>query len=150
MPKARGAIVGFSDIHTRAHIYRAIIEGINFALMDGLYTMQKRGRVKIQKLFIAGGGSQSDTVCQITANMFGLPAYRIQTYEATGLGSALVAFASMGVYKDAYEAAAKMVHIKDEFLPDPKEREMYKFLFDEVFRKIFGKLLPLYKKNRGE
>jgi len=145
MPKARGAIVGFSDVHTRAHIYRAIIEGINFALMDGLYTMQRRGKVNIQKLFIAGGGSQSDVICQITANMFGLPAYRIQTYEATGLGSSLVAFVASGVYKDAYEAASKMVRIKDEFLPDQKERETYKFLFDEVFSKIFGKLLPLYK-----
>jgi len=145
MPKARGAIIGFSDAHTRAHIYRAIIEGINFALMDGLYTMQKRGKVNIKKLFIAGGGSQSDAICQIAANMFGLPAYRIQTYEATGLGSSMVAFVAMKVYADAYEAATKMVRIKDEFLPDRKEHETYKFLFDEVFSKVFGKLLPLYK-----
>jgi len=145
MPKARGAIIGFSDTHTRAHIYRAIIEGINFALMDGLYTMQRRGRLNIKKLFIAGGGSQSDAICQITASMFGLPAYRIQTYEATGLGSSIVAFTAKGIYADAYEAASKMVHIKDEFLPDPKEHEIYKILFNEIFNKIFSKLLPLYK-----
>jgi sugar (pentulose or hexulose) kinase len=145
MPKARGAIVGFSDVHTRGHIYRAIIEGINFALMEGLYTMEKRGKVNIKKLFMAGGGSQSDAICKITASMFGLPAYRIQTYEASGLGSSMVAFAATGVYSDVYEAAEKMVHIKDEFLPDYKEREKYKFLFENVFTKIFGKLLPLYK-----
>jgi len=145
MPKAKGAIVGFSDAHTRAHIYRAIIEGINFALMDGLYTMQKRGKVNIKKLFIAGGGSQSDEICQITASMFGLPVYRIQTYEATGLGSSIVAFAAMGIYADAHEAAANMIRVKDEFLPDQKEHETYQFIFDEVFSKIFGKLLPLYK-----
>lgn len=147
MPKSKGAIVGFSDNHTRAHLYRAIIEGINFALMDGLYTMQKqgKGRVKIEKLFLGGGGSQSNTICQITANMFGLPAYRIQTYEATGLGSSMVAFAATGVYADIFEAAKKMVHIKDEFLPNPKERETYKFLFEEIFSKIFDKMLPLYK-----
>jgi sugar (pentulose or hexulose) kinase len=146
MPKARGAIIGFSDVHSRAHIYRAIIEGINFALMDGLYTMQKRGKVTIQELFIAGGGSRSDAVCQITASMFGLPAYRIQTYEATGLGSSIVAFAAMGIYADPCEAAGRMVRIKDEFLPDHKEHETYKFLYDEVFSKVFGKLLPLYKR----
>jgi sugar (pentulose or hexulose) kinase len=145
MPKAKGAIIGFSDVHTRAHIYRAIIEGINFALMDGLYTMQKRGKVKIDKLFIAGGGSQSDVICKITASMFGLPVYRIQTYEATGIGSSMIAFTAMGVYADEYEAAKKMVHIKDEFLPNPKEHETYKFLYKEIFRKVFGKLLPLYK-----
>ncbi|MDR1868862.1 MAG: FGGY-family carbohydrate kinase [Treponema sp.] len=146
MPKARGAVVGFSDAHTRAHIYKAIVEGINFALMDGLYTMEKRGKVDIEKLFIAGGGSQSDAICQITASMFGLPAYRIQTYEATGLGSSMVAFTAMGIYADAYHAADKMVRIKDEFLPDKKEHETYKFLFYEVFSEVFGKLLPLYNK----
>ncbi|MGE5496050.1 MAG: FGGY-family carbohydrate kinase [Burkholderiales bacterium] len=147
MPKARGAIIGFSDIHTRAHIYRAIIEGINFALMDGLYTMERRGKVSIKKLFIAGGGSQSDEICRITANMFGLPLYRIQTYEATALGSSIVAFAAMGVYKSIQEATEAMVHIKDEFLPDMRVHSTYKALYDEVFSKIFGKLLPLYKKN---
>ena len=145
MPKSKGSIVGFSDIHTRAHIYRAIIEGINFALMDGLHTMEKRGRIKVKKLFLAGGGSQSDTICQITANMFGIPAYKTQTYEATGIGSAMVAFAAMGVHKDMFEAASKMVRVKKEFLPDPKEHEIYKFLFNDVFSKVFEKLLPLYK-----
>jgi len=145
MPKARGAIIGFTDAHTRFHIYRAIIEGINFALMDGLYTMQKRGKVKIKKLFLAGGGAQSDAVCQITANMFGLPAYRTQTHEAAGLGSAIVVFSAMGVYDDAYKAAEKMVKIKDVFIPDLKEHQTYQKLFNEVFEKIFSKLLPLYK-----
>ncbi len=147
MPKARGAIIGFSDIHTRIHIYRAIIEGINFALMDGLYTMQRRGKIKISKLFIAGGGSQSDEICRITANMFGLPVYRIQTYEATALGSAIVAFAAMGVFSNIQEAALSMVHIKDEFLPNMQEHNKYKKIFEEVFCKIFSRLLPLYKKN---
>jgi len=116
--------------------------------MDGLYTMERRGKVKIKKLFIAGGGSQSDEICQITANMFGLPVYRIQTHEATGLGSSIVAFVAMGVFPDVDEAITAMVHIKDEFLPDMKEHITYKKLFDEVFSKIFNKLLPLYKKTR--
>jgi sugar (pentulose or hexulose) kinase len=147
MPKARGAVIGFSDIHTRAHIYRAIIEGINFALMDGLFTMQRQGRVKIKKLFIAGGGSQSDEICRITASMFGLPVYRIQTYEAAGLGSAIVAFAAMGVHQNVRDAVEAMVHIKDEFVPDMREHEKYQAIFDNVFSRIFSKLLPLYKRN---
>jgi sugar (pentulose or hexulose) kinase len=146
MPKARGAIIGFSDVHTRAHIYRAIIEGINFALMDGLYTMERRGRVKIEKLFIAGGGSQSDEICRITANMFGLPVCRIQTFEASGLGSSIVAFAARGVYANAEEAISSMVRVKDEFLPDAREHEIYRSIFDGIFSRMFEKLLPLYKK----
>jgi len=147
MPKARGAAIGLSDAHTRIHLYRAIIEGINFALIDGLNTMQRRGKVKINKLFVAGGGSQSNEICRITANMFGLPVYRIQTYEAAGLGSSIVAFAAKGVYADIRQAVEAMVHVKDEFLPDMKEHEKYQAIFNEVFMKIFGRLLPLYKKN---
>jgi sugar (pentulose or hexulose) kinase len=130
MPKARGAIIGFSDIHSRIHIYRAIIEGINFALMDGLLTMQRRGKIKINKIFISGGGSQSDEICRITADMFGLPVYRIQTFEAAGLGSAIVAFTAMGVHKSIREAASAMVHLKDEFLPDMRVHQTYQAIFD--------------------
>ena len=110
--------------------------------------MERRGRIKIKKLFIAGGGSQSDEICQITSNMFGLPVCRIQTCEATGLGSSIVAFVAMGVYPAVNEAVAAMVHIKDEFLPDMKEHIIYKKLFNDVFLKIFDKLLPLYKKTQ--
>lgn len=147
MPRARGAIIGFSDVHTRLHIYRAIIEGINFALIDGMKTMEKRGRIKIETVFVSGGGSQSDEICQITANMFGLPVCRIQTFEAAGLGSSLVGFVSMGIYKNYEEAIAAMVHIKDTFVPDENEHILYARLFSEVFLKIFPALLPLYKKS---
>lgn len=147
MPKARGAVIGFSDIHTRIHIYRAIIEGINFAIMDGLRTMERRGRVKVKSLYVAGGGSRSDEICQITANMFGLPVYRIQTHEASGLGSSIVAFTAKKVFKDIEEALEAMVHIKDEFVPDMEENKLYEKLFNEVFKRIFPKLLPLYKIN---
>jgi sugar (pentulose or hexulose) kinase len=108
--------------------------------------MEKRGKVKIKKIFLGGGGAQSDVICQITSNMFGLPAFRTQTYEAAGLGSSMVAFTAMGVHRDIHEAAAKMVRIKDEFMPDMTEHKTYKHLFNDVFSKVFNKLIPLYKK----
>lgn len=147
MPKARGAVIGFSDVHTRIHIYRAIIEGINFALMDGLRTMEKRGGYKVQELFVAGGGAQSDEICQITADMFGLPVKRIQTHEASGLGSSIVAFAAKGVFPSVQAGVDAMVHVKDVFRPNPEDHSTYQHLFDDVFTKIFPKLLPLYKKS---
>lgn len=146
MPKAKGSAIGFSDVHTRIHIYRAIIEGLNFALMDGLYNLEKRSKTKIDCIYLGGGGSQSDEICQITANMFGLPTYRIQTYEACGLGSSMVAFVSKGIFKDYDEAIKSMVHIKDEFSPDMKEHKIYKKLYSDIFTKVFKKLKPLYKK----
>ena len=147
MPEARGAVIGFSDVHTRIHIYRAIIEGIGFALLDGLRTMEKRGKCKVTALYVGGGAAQSDEICRITANLFGLPVSRVQTYEASGLGSAIVAFAAMGVYRDIPDAVDHMVHTRDTFAPDAAEHAVYEKLYREVFTQIFGRLLPLYKKN---
>ncbi len=149
MPTARGAIIGVSDMHTRIHLYRAIIEGVGYALIDGLKTLEKRGHFKVKELFVAGGGSQSDEICQITANMFGLPVNRIQTYEASGLGSSMVAFIAKGIYDDMESAVNAMVQVKDHFVPDRKEYRLYKLLFNNIFRQIFPRLLPLYKKERS-
>ncbi|MCB2289845.1 FGGY-family carbohydrate kinase [Clostridium sp. CS001] len=145
-PTARGAIVGFNSSHTRIHIYRAIIEGINFALLEGLRVIERRGKFKVKELYMAGGGSQSDEICQITANMFGLPAHRIQTHEVCGLGSAMTSFVAKGIFKDLDEAAEHMSQIKDTFEPDMEEHRIYEKLFKEVFSAIFPRLLPIYKK----
>ena len=70
MPEAKGAVIGFGDVHTRVHIYRAIIEGINYALIEGLENIEKKSKVKVKRIAVSGGGSQSNAICQITADMF--------------------------------------------------------------------------------
>lgn len=146
MPNARGAVIGFSDVHTRIHLYRAIIEGINYALMDGLRLMEKRSGIRFKELTLGGGGSQSDEICQITANMFGIPVVRTQTYEATGLGSALVSFVGLGVYTSYEEAVAEMVVDCDRFEPDMKIHQIYQELYHDIFKHVFERLAPLYHK----
>ena len=145
-PDAKGAVIGFSDVHTRIHLYRSIIEGINFSMIEGLHLIEQKGKLKINKLYVTGGGSRSTEICQITANMFGLPVYRTQTHEVCGVGSSMVAFVSLGVYADYATAAKNMVHIRDEFLPDPAEHKIYRRLYRDVYCKVFGSLLPLYEK----
>jgi sugar (pentulose or hexulose) kinase len=146
MPFAKGSIIGFSDVHTRIHLYRALIEGINFALMTGLRGMEKRGGMQAKRLYVAGGGSQSAEICQITASQFGLPVYRTQTHEVTAIGAAMTAFVAEGVFSSYAEGIEAMVHIQDEFIPDPKTHSVYEELYSEIFEKIFEKLSPLYAK----
>jgi len=98
-PEAKGAIIGFSDSHTRAHLYRAIIEGIGYGLIGGLKCMEKRMKYKTEMLTVSGGGSSSNAVCQIVSDMFGLPVKRVQTYETSGLGAALTAFYGIGEFE---------------------------------------------------
>lgn len=145
-PNARGAIVGFSDVHTRAHIYRAIIEGIGFALIEGLNSMEKRGKVKIDEIYVGGGGSQSDEICQITADMFGLKVKRIQTHETCGLGSSMIAFVAKKEFESYEEAINSMCHDTDIFEPNMDIHKVYKHLYNDVYCKIYDRLQPLYKK----
>lgn len=144
-PLARGAIIGFGDVHTRAHIYRAIIEGINYALIEGIDDIENKSKVKLEKITISGGGSQSDAICQITADMLNRKVCRVQTYETSGLGAAIVGFVSLGIY-NSYEGAVKeMVHYKNVFTPQHKNVETYSKLYNKVYKKIYPKLKKLYK-----
>ncbi|NLX83614.1 MAG: carbohydrate kinase [Clostridiales bacterium] len=149
MPNARGSVIGFSDIHTRIHIYRSIIEGINFALMSGLNTMEKRADVKVEELRLGGGGSQSDEICQITANMFGIPAVRTQTHEVSGIGSAMAAFVGLGVFKSLKDGIQHMVHRQDVFEPNMQEHKIYRDIYQNIFLQVNDKLAPLYAKQKG-
>lgn len=147
-PNAKGSIIGWSDVQSKYHIYRAIIEGINYDLMYGLYTMERRGNQPIKEIYAGGGASVSDEICQITADMLGLPVNRIQTHEACGLGSSILAFVAMGEYKDVNEAINKMVRVKDKFEPDTKTHEFYQKMFKEIYSKLPKKLVPLYIKSK--
>lgn len=144
-PEARGSIVGFRDYHTKAHIYRAIIEGIGYALYDGMVSMEKRTGNKIKSLTISGGGSRSDEICQIMADIFGMPVRRIQTYEACGLGCALASYVAAGEFNSYEEAAASMVRYETPFMPDQKNHKIYSDIYNGVYKDLYKKLRPLYK-----
>jgi sugar (pentulose or hexulose) kinase len=145
-PEAKGAILGFTDIHTREHIYRAIIEGLNFALVDGLKRIEKKSGKRVEKIMISGGGSVSDTICQITADMFNLPVCRIQTYENSSLGAAMVGYVANGTYADYDEAIKGMVHIKDTFEPNKEVAKTYEQLYSQIHKDAYQHVKPLYKK----
>ena len=144
-PNARGAIVGFADHHTRHHLYRAIIEGILLELYHGLSTMEKRSKQTVRALYAGGGGARSDVVCQIAADLFGLPVSRIQTHEASAIGAAMVAFVATGVFPDYDEAISHMVQMKDTFAPDPENHEIYMDYYRAAYAKLPDRLRPVEK-----
>jgi sugar (pentulose or hexulose) kinase len=144
-PEARGAIIGFGDVHTRAHIYRAMLEGLAYALREGRERTEKRSGVKVTDLRIAGGGSQSNAAMQLTADIFGLPAGRPHVYEASGLGAAMDAAVGIKIHPDFKSAVKEMTHLGDVFDPKKETREIYDRLYNDVYLKMFDKLKPLYR-----
>src|SRR5690606_22424110 len=107
-PEARGAIVGFNDVHTRAHVYRSILEGLAYALREGKERSEKRSGIPITELRAAGGGSQSNATMQLTADVFGLPVARPHLYETSGLGAAMDVAVGLRLHPDFSTAVAEM------------------------------------------
>ncbi len=144
-PEAKGSIIGFGDVHTRAHVYRAILEGLCYALREGLEQTQKRMKVTTTELRVAGGGSQSDAAMQITADIFNLPASRPHIYETSGLGAAMDAAVGLELHPDFEAAVAAMTRTGETFEPNPEAREIYDALYERVYKQMYRRLGPLYK-----
>ncbi|RTZ97344.1 MAG: carbohydrate kinase [Deltaproteobacteria bacterium] len=146
---AKGAIIGFGDVHTRAHIYRAILEGLAYGLKDGMQVLQKRNKVLVEQLRISGGGAQSDAVMQITADIFDLPAQRPHTYETAALGAAIDAAVGLKLHPDFDSAIRSMTRVTDVFEPIASNRDRYHQLYERVYRKMYARLKPIYNDIRA-
>jgi sugar (pentulose or hexulose) kinase len=148
-PEAKGAVIGFGDVHTRAHLYRAIIEGLAYALREGKERSERRSGVPVTELRVSGGGSQSNAAMQITADVFGLPAARPHLYETSGLGAAIDAAVGLGLHRDFASAVQAMTRLGDVFEPDPQRVRIYEELYQRVYQQMYRRLKPLYEEIRA-
>ena len=147
-PEAKGAIIGFGDVHSRAHLYRSILEGLAYALREGKERIEKRSKIPITSIRVSGGGSQSKSAMQLTADIFGLPTARPHLYETSGLGASIDAAVGLGLHPDFKSAVAAMTRIGDVFEPDRKNHALYDALYREVYKKMYRRLKPLYRRIR--
>ncbi|MBW2561075.1 MAG: FGGY-family carbohydrate kinase [Deltaproteobacteria bacterium] len=147
-PEAKGAIIGFGDVHTKGHVYRAILEGLGYALREGKERIEKRTHIPITSLCVSGGGSQSRNAMQVTADIFGLPTSRPHVYETSGLGAAIDAAVGLGLHADFESAIKAMTHVGEVFEPNRENRELYDRLYHDVYEKMYRHLKPLYERIR--
>lgn len=143
-PEARGAVVGFRDVHTRGHLYRALLEGLAYALREGGERLERRTGEKISELRVSGGGSRSVQMMQITASVFNLPAVRPHTWETSALGAAITAAVGLKYYPGFSAALKSMVRTRDVTHPRPEDVEIYGELYSRVYKPLYRRLKPLY------
>lgn len=143
-PVAKGAVIGFGDVHTRAHLYRAILEGLAYALREGRERIERRGGVRLTQLRVSGGGSQSDAAMQLTADVFNLPTARPHTYETSGLGAAIDCSVGLRLHRSFADAVAAMTRIERVFEPVADNAATYDALYGRVYRHMYRRLEPLY------
>ena len=135
---ASGVVVGWRGVHTRAHLYRAIMEGIAFEMRLHLNEMQNALGVNIERLVAVGGGASSSTWCQIIADVTGKPVFRSTTKEVAALGAGILAAHAAGFYPDVETAARAMTRIESEsFAPNSTRSAFYSDLYDQVYRHLF-------------
>jgi sugar (pentulose or hexulose) kinase len=147
-PEAKGAIIGFGDAHTRAHLYRAILEGLAYALREGAERTSKRSGIPIKEIRVAGGGSQSKAALQLTADIFGLPTATPHVYEASGLGAAIDVAVGLKLQPDFETATREMTRIGQPYEPNPIHHALYNELYQRVYLKMYNTLRPLYHEIR--
>jgi xylulokinase len=102
---ARGAFVGLSLAHTRAHLSRAVLEGICFGLRDSLSIIQDLG-LPIDSLLLTGGGARSKFVRRLQSDIYGLPVVTVNREEGPPFGAALLAAVGVGAFQDLAAACA--------------------------------------------
>ncbi|HEX8550482.1 MAG TPA: xylulokinase [Abditibacteriaceae bacterium] len=109
-PLARGAYIGLTLRHTRAHLARAVMEGVSFGLRDSLEILRSMN-VSIGNVRANGGGARSDVWRQIQADVFGVPLSTIGIDEGPALGAALLAGVGSNVYSSVEEACSTAVKV---------------------------------------
>ncbi|HXK59055.1 MAG TPA: FGGY family carbohydrate kinase [Acidobacteriota bacterium] len=123
-PLSRGAFVNLTLQHTRAHIYRAILESLAFSLRENLELIEETG-FPVESIRSIGGGSHSDVWLQIKADVTGREIERPVVTEAAVLGSAMLAARCAGRFGSIREASARLYRTHKVFSPQPANHQRY-------------------------
>ncbi len=142
-PQAKVTFIGMDSHHTKAHMIRAVLEGIVFCHMVHLEKLIAN-RQTTKAIRLAGGAAASMVWTQIFADIFQLPVEIVDTKELGALGCAMAASVASGEYKDLKEAAQKMVKIKCRLEPNRENALIYKQKYD-LYKKVSGALDNVWK-----
>lgn len=135
-PNIRGMFYGLSLGHTRAHIFRAIMEGIAYGTENVFQSFRDCG-YDVSEVCMGGGATNSDLFMQIHADVSNVVINVPETSQPCTLGSAILAGKAAGFFKDWDDAIDCMVKYKKRIKPIPENHEKYKMLFDQ-YKKAYG------------
>jgi gluconokinase len=142
---ASGSFFGLKEYHRSGHLARSVMEGVGYALNLIKGAIEDNG-VKYKNLMIGGAGSKSDVWTQILANIFNTPLQRSLTTEPTLVGSAILAFKSLGMYENLESASNSMVKTGDVFEPDFEVVKTYQENY-QFFLKLLKSNQRLYQEH---
>jgi len=137
-PHARGALVGLTAQHTRAHVIRAILEGVAFSLRD-TFTIFNELNVPVKSIRLGGGGARSSLWQQIQADVYGMPVDLIGAEEGAAYGAGLLAGVGAHVWSSVEAACETAVRVAKRVQPIAKSVELMNRRYQE-YRKLYPAL----------
>jgi xylulokinase len=137
-PNARGALAGITAQHTRAHVIRAIMEGVAFSLRDS-FTLFREIGVPIQSIRLGGGGARSPLWQQIQADIYGMPLELIEADEGAAYGAGLLAGVGIGHWQSVDAACETAVRVAKRVEPNPATAARMSLQYAE-YRKLYPAL----------
>jgi xylulokinase len=140
-PLARGAFVGLTVRHTRAHMTRAVLEGVAFGLRDSFELMRTVGLAELRQVRVSGGGAKSALWRQILANVLGVELVTVNTTEGAAYGAALLAGVGAGSWPDVDAACQATVRLTGSIEPQPGIAALYE--------KAYARYCQLYPALKG-
>lgn len=143
-PHRRGSIVGLDARHGAGHLYRSVLEGLALTMCAHVEAMEEVLGGTRRELIVSGGGSASDLMMQITADVFGRPARRAGVTDAAGLGAAICATVGVGLHDTFEQAVAAMVDDGPSWVPGDRAAAHYRAI-RPAFESVRGATDPLYR-----
>jgi len=125
---ARGAFLGLSLRHTKAHMARAVLEGVTMSLKDCLVLGQELG-VSTTKIYLSGGGAKSAYWQQLAADIFEIEVTQTGINEGPAYGASILAAVGVGLFKSVEEACANLINTVDSKFPDSTKSQIYRHLY---------------------
>jgi xylulokinase len=149
-PLARGAWVGLTVRHSRAHITRSVLEGVAFGIKDSFTLIQQAGLGEIRQVRVSGGGARSALWRQIMADVLGAELVTVNTTEGAAFGAALLAGVGAGMYASVDQACKAVIQLTGTTSPSqdaktyPPYYQQYRALYPALSAEFhaIGKLVP--------
>lgn len=129
-PDLRGMIYGLSLGHTRAHLFRAMMEGVAFGTENVFDSFRKSG-FPVEEVYMGGGTTYSDLWMQIHADVSNVKIKVPDNSQAPALGSAILATVAVGAYSKLEDAIKRMVHYEKIVEPDQANHAKYRKIFKQ-------------------
>jgi xylulokinase len=142
-PLARGAWVGLTVRHRRAHLTRAVLEGVAFGLKDSFALLQGAGLGAIEQVRVSGGGAKSRLWRQILADVLNVELVTVNTTEGAAYGAALLAGVGAGLWPEVDAACAQTIKTENAVTPNAEDVSRYESLYPH-YRNLYATLRPTF------